>query len=396
MKILILFPSELRGGAEEYALTVARYALFQDNETHVSFPCLEATDSLRNDFLKHGIHYHPLAHSYEPLVSFAIPTKGPLYLLSVLNLLNKIRPNIMMIILSSPDRCLVPIMASALKNIPAALIFQLVPPDFPPCSPYRKFLYKLARGRGQKWVAISDNNRAILHRSFGLPESEIARIYNGSKMSEVDAQSGDMDCLRRAVRRELRIPETGLILLTVGRLHSQKGYDALIQIVSDITMKHQECIFVWVGDGELREYLERTIRTNELVEKILLLGHRVDVERLMRASDLFLFPSRYEGGQSFVITEAMANGLPIISTNASGISEVITHGVHGLLSDVDDMDGFQENVDWALNNRDKMNVMSQNASKHVVNFSEKRMLDETFQLIQNLCNTHNIKSKGNK
>jgi glycosyltransferase involved in cell wall biosynthesis len=383
MKLLMIFPFTIRGGAEEYALTLARSAVDQGIEVHAAFPDVAAAKSLKCDFTEHGIIYHPLANSYEPLISFALLTRGIFYILRVLGLLNKIRPDIVIIVLSWPDRCLAPILASAFKNIPTAVVFQLVPPVFPPISSFRKNIYRWARGRKQQWIAISENNRDILSRIYDVPVQEIVRIYNGSRVS-TDEQLDPSEDLRAEVRRELNVPASRVILLTVGRLHPQKGYDCLMQLVPGILHDFPECTFVWAGEGELRGYLERSIREQGIKSHVLLLGHRQDINRLMRASDLFLFPSRFEGGQSFVITEAMANGLPIISTNASGIGEVIHDKIHGLLSTVDDSMGLRDNIYWALRNPSEMHTLSRNARVRVAEFSEERMIGETIQLINKL------------
>lgn len=383
MKLLMILPFTIRGGAEEYALTLASSAVANGFEVHVAFPDISAAASLRRDFQDYGIIYHTLNNSFEPFISIKILAKGIPYILEVVNLLNDVCPDTVLMVLPWPDRCLAPILAAAIKNIPAVIVFQLVPPDYSQIPYFLKCIYQWTRSRKQHWVAISDNNRSILSRVYDMPVEEISRIYNGSRMS-TDTLSEPIENIRADVRRELDIPASSKILLTVGRLHPQKGYDCLIKLAPGILHDFPECIFVWAGEGELRESLERSIQAQGMNKRILLLGHRQDIHRLMRASDLFLFPSRFEGGQSFVITEAMASGLPIVSTNASGISEVIHHNIHGLLSNVNDSAYFKKNIYWALQNPEEMRAMSLNARIHADEFSEEKMISETIKLISHV------------
>lgn len=380
MNFLIILPFTIRGGAEEYALTLASSAVTSGFEVHVAFPDISAADSLKRDFLDHGIIYHTLNNSFEPFISSKILTKGITYISEVLHLFKDVCPNTVMMVLPWPDKCLAPILAAAFKNIPAVVVFQLVPPDYPKIPYFLKCIYKWTRGRKQQWVAISDNNREILSRIYNVPAEDICRIYNGSRMP-TSTLSESAESIRVDVRRELAIPESSKILLTVGRLHPQKGYDCLINLAPSILNDFPGCFLVWAGEGELRETLERSIQEQELNRRILLLGHRQDIHRLMRASDLFLFPSRFEGGQSFVITEAMTSGLPIVSSNASGIGEVIHHNIHGLLSNVGDSDSFKKNIYWALQNPAEMHAMSLNARIRANEFSEEKMISETIKLI---------------
>lgn len=383
MRLLLIFPSLLRGGAEEYALVIARAAVAKGFEVHVSFPDLPGTFSLKQDFLCSGVIFHPLLNAYEPLLSFDLIAKGPSYIFRVLLLCRKISPDVVQIVLPSPERCFAPILAAAMLKIPAAIVFQLVPPDLPKINSFRKRVYHWARARMQKWISISDNNRALLAQLFDVSADTISLVYNGSTAC-LQGEAGDVQEVRRDIRQALGLPESASILLTVGRYDSQKGYDLLIKLAPKILQLFPNVFFVWVGDGELRDFLQNEIKRLGLDGRVIMTGYRPDISRFMLSADLFVFPTRYEGGQSFVITEAMSCGLPIVSTSASGIPEVIRNRKDGLLSDVEDVEMLSDNIICALQNPKMMRLMSQNARERVNDFSEEKMITQTIELLEML------------
>ena len=104
----------------------------------------------------------------------------------------------------------------------------------------------------------------------------------------------------------------------------------------------------------------------------------------MKAADLFVFPTYFEGGQSFVGSEAMAYNLPIITSDASGIPEIIDNKVHGLLFSKGDKEQLKQAIFWALKKPQAMQEMSKNAAMRLQDFSEEKMTKETLKIIENI------------
>jgi glycosyltransferase involved in cell wall biosynthesis len=224
-------------------------------------------------------------------------------------------------------------------------------------------------------VTISQNNRRLLAEMFHIPEQEIACIYNGSKPLSVDDVGTEArSTLRRQVREELELPASTRLLLTVGRLNAQKGHRDLIPVIPSILKEFPDVRFVWVGDGDLRSELESQLQEHQVQDKVLLLGYRSDVPRLLQGADLFVFPTHFEGGQSFAIAEAMTAGLPIVTSDASGIPEVIQHQVHGLIFPKGDQDALRESLRWALHHPEAMETFALAAQERAKNFTETAML----------------------
>lgn len=384
MKLLTIFPSTQRGGAEEYTLTIASAAVNQGWDVHGAFPQTDGTASLIRDFTEKNVHYHRLEISDAGSDSLEASTKPYLRLARTVFLLLKIRPDVVLVTLPWPIHCFSSIVACGLLKIPTAVVFQLIPFRFSFTNKKLK-AYAWARSRNQQWIAISDHNRKFVCESFQMPDNEVLCIYNGIKVKSACSNGTyeEINTLRRQVREELGLAETSKLALTVGRLNSQKGYNDLVQVIPHIIKDFPDVKFVWVGEGELREDLINKVREYAIEDKVLFLGYRSDVPRLLKAADLFVFPTHYEG-QPFALLEAMAQGLPIVTSDASGIPELIENKVHGLLFRAGDSCDLSETLRWALIHSVFMQEMGRNAQQRVQDFSEERMIEETLDVLQNL------------
>ncbi|MGH8001007.1 MAG: glycosyltransferase family 4 protein [Brasilonema sp.] len=385
MRLLVIFPSTNRGGTEEYALTLASAAAQGKWEVHAAFPQTEGTESLIQDFKTRGIHYHSLNIANGNVCELKKIGKYLPQLALTMALLLKLRPDVVQLNLPYPDHCLGSLLACGLLRIPTAVVFHLIPKQYSLTDKLLR-VYAWARKRNQQWIAISENNRKLLCDFFRIPQDQVLRIYNGTKL-ESDFTSYNPEQarqLRHQVRQELGLSETSQILLTVGRLSSQKGYVDLIPVIAPIVHEFPDVKFIWVGDGEQRETLVKKVKAYGVEDHVLFLGYRCDVPKLLKSADFFVFPTHFEGGQSFALAEAMAYGLPIVTSDASGIPEVIENQVHGLLFPVGNNQKLLEAIRWALKYPDTMQKMAQNAQLRSQEFSEEKMVKETLGAIKDI------------
>jgi glycosyltransferase involved in cell wall biosynthesis len=144
------------------------------------------------------------------------------------------------------------------------------------------------------------------------PAGRATVVHNGLSLPEMLS-----DEERRRLHDELLGAHEGPLLITVGRLDAQKGYDILLQAMPGIPGH-----LVIVGEGHDRPLLESLIQTLGLADKVTLLGWRRDIPRLLQAADLCIISSRSEGFP-LVMIEALHAGAPIVSTNVSGVMEII-------------------------------------------------------------------------
>jgi glycosyltransferase involved in cell wall biosynthesis len=385
MRLLVIFPSTIRGGAEEHALTLAEAAVKKGWEVHAAFPKSEETASLIEDFQTARVTYHPLDIADTNVRELKKVGNYLPQLARTIAFLLKIKPDVIQLNLPYPDRGLGCLLACGLLKIPTAVVFQLVPPQFS-LTPTMLKVHDWARGRNQQWIALSENNRQLISDFFEIPKNQILRIYNGTKVASdsSDSTPEEIAKLRSQVRQELNLPETSKLLLTVGRLSEQKGYRDIVPIVAQIVSEFPNVKFLWVGEGEERESLIKKVKKYGVEDHVLFLGYRSDVPRLLKAADLFVFPTYYEGGQSFALAEAMAYGLPIVSSDASGIPEIVENKIHGLLCPVGNRDRLLESILWALRHPDAMQEMARQGKLRAQDFSEEKMVKEYLNLWQKM------------
>jgi glycosyltransferase involved in cell wall biosynthesis len=197
MKLLILFPSSGRGGAEEYALTIAKAAISQGWETHVAFHNTLQTASLIQDFQISQIQYHALKikESSDPK-NESLLAHG-LRFFKTLVLLWKLKPDAVHIVLPSQNLGKASLLACSVLKFPTLVVFQLAPYRLP-ISPKMQRLYAWAKARNQQWVAVSEHNRQVVSKTFNFAKDEIACIYNGADF-KLDSQHKKGEEIERAL-----------------------------------------------------------------------------------------------------------------------------------------------------------------------------------------------------
>ena len=386
MKLLIIFPSTQRGGTEEHALTIASAAVEEGWEVHAAFPKTNQTTSLIQDLHKKGVDYHRLVIGEDTNTQGVAKVIQPWQRVAeTFALLIKVKPDLVMFELPSPHHCFTSIMLCGLLRIPTVVVFHLIAFELS-FSQSKLKAYAWAKSRNQKWMTVSEYNRKLICDIFQISPDKLLCIYNGIKINSttINSTHEDMTRLRYQVRQELGLPETSKILLTVARLHPQKGYNYLIPAIPQIIQEFPDVKFVWVGDGEQREYLVNQLKEYGVEDYVMFLGYRPDVPRLLKSADLFVFPT-YSEGLPFAILEAMASGLPIVSSDTSSIPEIIENKIHGLLFSTGDSCDLGETLCWAIRHPDQMEEMARNACQRVLDFSEDKMIEETLTLLHSMC-----------
>jgi len=130
-------------------------------------------------------------------------------------------------------------------------------------------------------------------------------------------------------------PSRGLRLLAVGRLHPQKGFDTLLRALAQARSLGVSAQLAVVGTGALLAPLVSLSRELGVQDHVAWLGERSDVVDLLRAADLFVFPSRYEA-LGVALLEAMSCGKAVVASAVGGIPEIVEDGRSGLLVSPDD------------------------------------------------------------
>jgi colanic acid/amylovoran biosynthesis glycosyltransferase len=179
-------------------------------------------------------------------------------------------------------------------------------------------------------------------------------------------------------------------ILTVARLIEKKGVEYGIRAVAKALEEGRNVEYNIVGDGELREELEQLIRELNVRDRIKLLGAKEQqgVINLMEESDLLLAPSvTAKNGDSegipVVLMEALAMGLPVISTLHSGIPELVEDGKTGFLVPERDADALAEKLVFVIDNQNIWRSITENGRKFVEqNYEINKLNDRLIEIYQ--------------
>ena len=147
---------------------------------------------------------------------------------------------------------------------------------------------------------------------------------------------------KAAKRRELGVPEDAVLLLSVGELHERKNHAVIIRALAQV---HDADIhYAIAGTGAKREYLLQLADDLGVADQVHLIGYRTDIPELNYSADVCCFPSCKEGLGLGAI-EAMACGLPLLSSNVQGINDYSVDGVTGYKCAPSDVEGFARAIE---------------------------------------------------
>jgi len=228
--------------------------------------------------------------------------------------------------------------------------------------PFRWVEQRLTR-RTERVIACSEHVRTHLVRRVGLRPEKVALVYNGVD-TELFAPAAPDDAQRAAVRAELGFGPDETLIGTVGHLNRQKGHDVLIEALAHVLRREPAARIVIAGRGPLRKRLEALASDHGVASKVRFAGLVSDVPRLLRAFDLFAFPSRWEGF-GIALIEAMAAGLPVVASRTGGITEIVEDGVSGLLVAPGDAGGLAATLARVLRGPDTAGELARNGLARV-------------------------------
>jgi len=232
-------------------------------------------------------------------------------------------------------------------------------------------------------VSVSEKTMEIgLEAGIGRRES-YRLIRSGIPTSSFRPDSG-----RRAeCRRALGLDGGTIVVGTVGRLSEQKNPMDFVRVAEKVFRAGLDARFLYVGDGPLRASVEQAVSAAGLGDVVRLLGLRDDVPDLLRAFDLFILTSLWEGLPR-VVPQALATGVPVLAYSVSGIDEVVIDGKNGFLVPVGATDEMADKLRVLITDENLRARLGQNAlGEFDRSFSEDDMAIETERLYDELSGT---------
>lgn len=194
-------------------------------------------------------------------------------------------------------------------------------------------------------VVVSHGIKEIVQQIYGLKDEKICVVRNGIILENSVVGVADF-------QGQVRIEPDSFKLIGVGALTYQKAFEVLVKAAAILVDQGFDNLLVLIaGEGEERAYLERLIEELGLHNHVRLLGNREDIISLLKASDIFIMPSRYEG-LSLAMIEAMACGLPIIASDGPGLKDFINLEKNGLLFPIEDHQALAKCILRLANDRE--------------------------------------------
>ncbi|WP_423594993.1 glycosyltransferase family 4 protein [Roseateles sp. MS654] len=208
--------------------------------------------------------------------------------------------------------------------------------------PAIKAIFKLLERKAgrvtDRMIVLNDTDAAIARDMLGVPGDRLAVLPNGV---DVDTYAPAAPEQRQVLRQSafgIGAPDHVLVGM-VGRLWLQKNPQCFVRAAIQVAAQRDNVSFFMIGDGEFRGELEAAITASGQADRIRILGWRSDVPALLKALDLMVLPSRWEG-MPLAILEAMSSGIPVIASDIPGNHHLVRDGSDGRLFPLDDADAL--------------------------------------------------------
>lgn len=372
MKLVLVIPSLARGGAERIlAMLAGGWAERGHQVTLVVFCRVEGSE-------------YPL-HDDVELVSLNIPNTGTGHVLEaawrnaqrIRRLRRAIRQSNPDLVISFMDVTnILTVLATRGMGVPV-IVSERANPDYVPLgiiwNGLRRLTYPLAD-------ALVCQTKAMLQLMQKQVKIQGWAIPNPVELPESKATTPDKG--------------PGMVLVGMGRLVPQKGFDLLLEAFSRVAGRHPEWSLSIIGVGPLRKQLEQQAQTLGLRERVRFAGLLLDPFSVLRGAQLFVFSSRFEGFGN-ALTEAMACGLPAVSFDCpAGPGEIIRNGVDGILVPPEDVDALAAAMDELMTDHRRRESLAQRAPEVLIRFSKAGILSQWDELFAQISRNHG-KPRGN-
>ena len=358
-RILLFYPKLSIGGAERTLVNIINNLDNKKFELHV---CLisksgEFTSLLNSQTIIHELGSERLLFSLFPLIRKIISIKPDVIFSSLLH------PNVLCYFAAKLSFFKGRVVLRETNNHTAAgrKKFNL-----------SYFLVKMAYHGCSNIIALSEGVKADLISRYNIDPEKIFRIYNPISLESIKLLMKDES---KEVEK-VTLDPNNFNIISVGRLTKQKGYDFLINaFIANAEFIRNQKLFI-LGSGPELLNLQNQIKINSQKENIFLPGSFKNPFKVIKNADLFVLSSSWEGF-GHVIVEAMACGIPVLSTNCpSGPDEIITDMENGILCEFNSVEELQKKMKYFYDHQEIGKDLVKNASSSILRFDEKLIIKE--------------------
>jgi glycosyltransferase involved in cell wall biosynthesis len=224
-------------------------------------------------------------------------------------------------------------------------------------------------------IAVSQAVKEDLARFIGK-KKKIEVIYN--PIINDDIYKLAKETINHSWFLDKKIP----VIISAGRFVKAKDYPTLLRAFAKLLKKRKARLFI-LGQGEDKREIEKLIKNLELEEKVLITDFQKNPYKYFYNSSVFVVSSQREGFSN-VIVEAMACGLPVISTNCSGPKEIITDGKNGILVPIGDENSLAQAIIKVLDNPSLKEKLIREGKKRAEDFSIAKSVAKYEKIFQEL------------
>ena len=231
-----------------------------------------------------------------------------------------------------------------------------------------KYNHKLVK----KIVCVSDEIKRITAVSI-QDKRKLCTVYSGVDLTKFSTTKGTV------LRKEFGIADDVKIIGNTSAIADHKDYFTFVDAAKQILNSNNGVVFLIIGDGPDKEKIQAYVKKQQLDKKILFTGFRQDVPAILPELAVFLMTSKTEGlGTSLL--DAMACGVPIVTTDAGGIPEIVIAQENGLLCSVGNAEQLAGNTINILENEALRTQLIEGGLKKVQQFSKEVTAEKTFEV----------------
>lgn len=247
--------------------------------------------------------------------------------------------------------------------------------------PFYKPAVNFSINKSDAVTAVSQSLKDDTYRFFNI-KKDIHVVPNFIDLEKY-RHEGFSDC-----QRGIMAKEDEKIITHISNLRPVKRVQDVISVFYNI-QKEMPAKLMFIGEGPERERVELYCQELGILDRVVFFGKSNEIDKILCFSDLFLLPSQTESF-GLAALEAMASGVPVISSNTGGIPEVNVHGVTGFLSPVGDVDDMSKNALYILSDEKRLLQFKDNARKQASKFDLHSIVPQYEAIYRNTLSEKNM------
>lgn len=237
-------------------------------------------------------------------------------------------------------------------------------------NPFSKLKYY--SDKNDVFLTVSNKIKDVLIED-GLDPEKIITAYSGIDLKKFEKLPNPSYLVK-----EFTIPKKSVVLGNVAALVDHKDHQTLLKAIALIKTE-KSFVFLILGEGELEDKLRKLTSELDIQNKVTFTGFRKDVLAFYNIFDIFTLTSKEEGLGTSVL-DAMASGLPIVTTNAGGITEMVEHKKGALVSEIGDSKQLAEYYTRLIEDENLRIEFGNYNKEHVKKFSVIETVKKTIQV----------------